>query len=445
MTKLQVPDIQLNTPDIQLNVEQQRDEVFGKESGLSVGDRRAYKGEDGTWVNAIGLESTEDHRHVSRIWQDKCIPFRDFVKDQREESNRKMDEVRWIRDLEVRKGDLTTGEGLSDTARAHLCGFLGIPPLYLRRLWTDKSTTEERVKLADHNINTLLQEEGENGNREVYLRMRELGEDEEGEKKKICRAVVSMKYGFLDNVEIAEMLWDALPSGRESALASHLWDSGDKVIGNILLPDRMKSYPDSDYGVGIHFANSEDKSRLFVVRPFLFRAICLNGCIWGKRDMKTQLLSSIHKKHLGEIDTKQLAELIKQVVQVALSEGEQLYRLMDISREIEVQSPQGVIAHVTSSNTNSLTKAEGKAWWEGYQVEPDGNAFGIINGLTRAAQEYTGEKRDEMETLAGSMLSPNLYANKGRVESSWDLWNKNANYMIENDEEKVYQYVGIAA
>jgi hypothetical protein len=63
----------------------------------------------------------------------------------------------------------------------------------------------------------------------------------------------------LDNLDALEFIADALPSGSNlnDALASHFFNNGDDIQGNILLPDYIKEQPDSDYGVGISFRNSE--------------------------------------------------------------------------------------------------------------------------------------------------------------------------------------------
>ena len=71
------------------------------------------------------------------------------------------------------------------------------------------------------------------------------------------RAIVSERYGVIDNHEVMDILKNALPSNIDEALASHIDHDGDDMFGNILLPDYMKSEPDSDYGVGIAFKNSE--------------------------------------------------------------------------------------------------------------------------------------------------------------------------------------------
>tara|TARA_Y100000310_G_scaffold302024_1_gene338984 strand:- start:127 stop:1383 length:1257 start_codon:yes stop_codon:yes gene_type:complete len=411
-----------------------RDEVFEQESGYSISPEAKAEQKDGAWYNALGLESTEEHRHVAKGWQEKCVPFDEFVDKQSERQQYKYDEERWIRDLEFKDGYLSTGEKLTDNALGHLCGFLDIPPYFVEKLIS--SGKEIRTELASEIINKLIQDEGKYKNRQMILRMRDDG------KPIVCRAIVSTHYGFISNADVSQMLWDALPEeGRSNALASYLYDSGDMILGSVLLPDMMKNYPDSEYGVGISFINSEDKSRELHTNPFLFRSICSNGCQYGRRDMRKGVLSSIKKRHIGEIDLDTLKKTISSIVAVALSEGEDLFRIMGITQNVKIKNPEAIIASLTIEN--KLTKKEGKAWYGGYKEEPLETAFGIVNGLTRAAQHYEGEEREKMEIMAGQIISPNIQSSLERIEKRWSTTNAKALQLFEDNPSKVYSYVGV--
>ena len=56
--------------------------------------------------------------------------------------------------------------------------------------------------------------------------------DDEGNN--VIRAIVSERYGVIDNHEAMQMVVNALPSLND-ALASHLFNDGDDIFGNILL------------------------------------------------------------------------------------------------------------------------------------------------------------------------------------------------------------------
>jgi hypothetical protein len=275
--------------------------------------------------------------------------------------------------------------------------------------------------------------------REFRIRVRQ---DEDGTN--LVRAVVSGRYGVIDNHEAMEMIANALPSMKD-ALASHISNDGDDIFGNVLLPDYMKSEPDSDYGVGIAFRNSEIKNSTFKVSPFLFRAICLNGMIWGKQESK-DANSRINQKHLGNINRAELQEQVTLAVKVALTQGNDLLTLLGYSKHVKVEKPLQVIAQL--SINEGLTIEQGRAWHKGYLESlneangqlHDRSAFGVINGLTRSAQEYKGAMRENMETIASKILSPAIDADLQSISKRWGRITDNASQLKENIVQK-YSFV----
>ena len=205
----------------------------------------------------------------------------------------------------------------------------------------------------------------------------------------------------------------------------------------------MKSEPDSDYGVGIAFRNSEIRNATFKVSPFLFRAICLNGMIWGRSNSEIQ----INQKHLGKIDTKELGLKVRHAVNVALNQGNDMLVLMNHAKNVKVENPLSVIAQL--SRDNHLTIEQGKLWHKGYLDslmektgdQNDRTAFGVVNGLTRCAQNYKGFSRENMETIASYILAPSIDSDLQAIAKRWGRISDNASQL---DEKLVnqYQFVG---
>jgi hypothetical protein len=257
----------------------------------------------------------------------------------------------------------------------------------------------------------------------------------------IIRAIVSERYGVIDNHEALDMIVDALPS-LDDALASHLFNDGDDIYGNVLLPDHMKSEPDSDYGVGIAFRNSEIRNSTFKISPFLFRAICLNGMIWGRMNSEIQ----INQKHLGKIDTVDLQQQVRHAIAVALTQGNDMLTLLGYSKQVKVDNVLPVIAQICRDE--KLTVAQGKLWHKGYLDSlhettghfNDKTAFGIVNGLTRSAQDYNASTRENMETIASKILSPAIDSDLQTISRRWGLISERANILKEKEINQ-YQYV----
>ena len=417
-------------------------DVFKNAGGLQVREGSTAKQDDnGNWFNAIGLQSTETHRHVAKVWQDKCVSLESFYSTLKAQDANKVDVVK--AESAIRLQDSSTlldGTPLTKSGMNSLRLFTDIPSSMISFM-EERGYNDELVKFVNDELNRREREWANKGKdaREFRVRTRH---DDEGNT--VARAIVSERYGVIDNLEAMEMIIDALPSkdAIKDALASHLHNDGDDMFGNLLLPDNIKSEPDSDYGVGIAFRNSEVRNSTFKVSPFLFRAICLNGMIWGRQDSSIK----VNQRHMGNIDKQELREEVRRAIVVALSQGNDLLTLLGHSKHVEVKNPEQVIAQL--SRDNKMTIAQGKLWHKGYLESlqeasghsHDRTAFGIVNGLTRSAQQYTGSTREQMETIASAILSPAIDADLQAISKRWGLISERAKSL---DDDTVLQYAYI--
>ena len=417
-------------------------DVFSNAGGLQVREGSTAKQDDnGNWFNAIGLQSTETHKHVAKIWQDKCISLESFYSTLKAQDANKVDVVK--PESAIRLKDASTlldGTPLTKSGMNSLRLFTDIPSSMISFM-DERGYSDELVKFVNDELNRREQDWSNKGKdaREFRVRTRH---DDDGNP--IARAIVSERYGVIDNLEAMEMIIDALPSkdAIKDALASHLHNDGDDMFGNLLLPDNIKSEPDSDYGVGIAFRNSEVRNSTFKVSPFLFRAICLNGMIWGRQDSSIK----VNQRHMGNIDKQELREEVRRAIVVALSQGNDLLTLLGHSKHVEVNNPEQVIAQL--SRDNKMTIAQGKLWHKGYLESlqevsghsHDRTAFGIVNGLTRSAQQYTGSTREQMETIASAILAPAIDADLQAISKRWGLISERAKSL---DDDTVLQYAYI--
>ena len=394
---------------------------------------------NGTWFNAIGLQSTSTHRHVAKVWQDKCTPFSDFIETVKSQSTNKVDVVKPESEIRLKDVDtLVDGTPLTDSGMNSLRVFADMPSSIISFL-KEREYNDDLVKYMNTELDrreTLWNNKGKE-KRTFNVRIRH-----DGEGNNVVRAIVSERYGVIDNSEAMEMVANALPSLND-ALASHLFNDGDDIYGNILLPDYMKSEPDSDYGVGIAFKNSEIRNSTFKISPFLFRAICLNGMIWGR--MNSEI--SVNQKHMGKIDLGDLQLQVTQAIKVALTQGNDMLTLLGYAKQVKVTNPVAVIAQL--ARDEKMTIEQGKLWHKGYLDSlherhgdvHEKSAFGIINGLTRSAQDYTGASREEMETLASKILAPSIDSSLQEISKRWGLIDARAN-QLEEKTSRQYQFVG---
>jgi hypothetical protein len=394
----------------------------------------------GNWVNAIGLQSSASHRHVAKQWQAKCTPLADFIETVKSQSTNKVDVIKPESEIRLKDVDtLIDGTPLTDSGINSLRMFTDIPSSMVNFL-KEREYNDDLVKFVNADLDRRETDWNNKGKEKRSFNVR-IRHDDDGND--VIRAIVSERYGVIDNHEAMEMVANALPSLND-ALASHLFNDGDDIYGNILLPDYMKSEPDSDYGVGIAFKNSEIRNSTFKISPFLFRAICLNGMIWGR--MNSEI--NVNQRHMGKIDLGDLQLQVTQAIKVALTQGNDMLTLLGYAKQVKVKNPVAVIAQL--ARDEKMTIEQGKLWHKGYLDSlherhgdvHEKSAFGIINGLTRSAQDYTGATREEMETLASKILAPSIDSSLEEISKRWGLIDARANQM----EEKVsrqYQFVGV--
>jgi hypothetical protein len=394
----------------------------------------------GNWVNAIGLQSSASHRHVAKQWQAKCTPLADFIETVKSQSTNKVDVIKPESEIRLKDVDtLIDGTPLTDSGINSLRMFTDIPSSMINFL-KEREYNDDLVKFVNADLDRRESDWNNKGKEKRSFNVR-IRHDDDGND--VIRAIVSERYGVIDNNEAMEMVANALPSLND-ALASHLFNDGDDIFGNILLPDYMKSEPDSDYGVGIAFKNSEIRNSTFKISPFLFRAICLNGMIWGR--MNSEI--NVNQRHMGKIDLGDLQLQVTQAIKVALTQGNDMLTLLGYAKQVKVKNPVAVIAQL--ARDEKMTIEQGKLWHKGYLDSlherhgdvHEKSAFGIINGLTRSAQDYTGATREEMETLASKILAPSIDSSLEEISKRWGLIDARANQM----EEKVsrqYQFVGV--
>lgn len=439
----------------------------------------AGRDENGTYHNALGLESTETHKHVSVIWQRQCIPLGAFAADIHDQAANKKDVRLQADDLRLTDAlTLTDGTGftlsglksfprnkmkqgvidylaedihsygnVSDNdatrAKSDLARYLNIELDHVsgeRDATLQARMEKKQAQLAEGGLPKsrvkTLQTEIEDLARRIedskgfLVRTRH---DDDGNN--VVRYIASDRYGVIDNTDVMKIIADALPGGWGDSLASHAWNDGDSMLGNVLLPDYIKNRPDSEYGVGFAFKNSEIGRFRFEINPFLFRAICLNGCIWGRSNS----IITVDKKHLGNIDIMAIAAEVKNAIAVALAEGEQVLELFDKSKEITVVNQTELVAAL--SKEYKLTIPQGRAWLNGIAAEPGDTVFHMVQGLTRAAQDFVGDSRRNMEEVAGLIVAPSLTAEIDDIAKLWDKFGLMGERLTE-DQVKTYVTAG---
>jgi hypothetical protein len=213
------------------------------------------------------------------------------------------------------------------------------------------------------------------------------------------RAVLSDIYGIIDNRWYIETLKALIPGGR----MSHWRGDADTIYGNVLIPDTIREDKDSDYGGMISLGNCEIGIRRLEQYPSVFRAICMNGCIWDQT--KGNIITQVHR---GEIDLVDLRERIMLNVnkQIPLLQSGVDRFLAMRDRPIDAECPlSNLFAAIAKDNGFSNAQVNEVAEQFLQNEKTDRNAFGVVNAITRAGQKFSNANWLDFDMVAGNLMN----------------------------------------
>lgn len=245
------------------------------------------------------------------------------------------------------------------------------------------------------------------------------------------RAVLSADYAPIDNRWYLKVLQKIIPGGR----VSHFhFSTADTCYGNILIPDTIREEKDSDYGGMISISNCEIGIRRLEQFPSVFRAICMNGCIWDQT--KGTVLSQVHR---GNLDMTQLVAKIYDNIQKQiplLTQG--IDKLLELKTlDFKGANRKQVMAQIAKEN--SFTGDEACVFASEFLTnEKDhNNAFGVVNAITRAGQKFDPERWVKFDVVAGNIVHGG--------DKLWDKIKKRASTLNDDDMVKVFKPKSVLA
>lgn len=336
---------------------------------------------------------------VNKEWLLKCPTFESVIKEV-ENFEKTCDDLEDVKlsDLKIVNAKVVVSDlgvyALSDTAISQLAAWSNVPVSYLHLL------RGVDTNLFDLNATKGLQRAVKEGNdRETFLRTRTF------ENGGIMRAMLSDRYSTIDNLPILKILAEVVPGGR----LSHMRYSGDTFRSNILIPDVCREENDSDYGGGISVLNNETGGGAYRQRPFVFRHICCNGNVWDRKDGFRYA-----KVHKGEIVWNTLkASIVDNLNRQIPIVNDLITKVLSL-KTVTLTESEIKKAVVFITDRELLSRKVAQSWYEGFKVEANTSmtgsmfsAFGVVQGLTRAAQDQTLELQELMESLSGRLISSN--------------------------------------
>lgn len=215
------------------------------------------------------------------------------------------------------------------------------------------------------------------------------------------RALLSEQYAIVNNLWYLETLERLIPGG----LLSHWRGDADTIFGNVLIPDSIREESDSHYGGMLSIGNSEIGLRRILSMPSVFRAICMNGCIWEQE--KGAAVSQVHR---GTVDKDALAAQIAKNLQAQiplLSGG--IDALLG-TRALSMGQVSTVRVVAQFFKEFKLPKSQSAKFFKHFNIEigimgsEARTAFGLQAALTRLGQECDNETWVKFDQMAGEVV-----------------------------------------
>lgn len=273
--------------------------------------------------------------------------------------------------------------GLTRYALSQLCNKLGVPIRYL-----EKCFDAGQIDLASDNVNAWL----EDYNRNLFIR----------EYNGKIRGVLSDRYMALDTPEIMNVISSVVDSNQYSTKGYFL--SPERFHARIV-QNEMMNIDGEDLFAGIQIDSSDVGRSTLQVRFMIFKQVCTNGlCItkgggvlFEQRHIGISIdeFHSEFKESMSRIPV--LMENAIELVEEARSK-DQKYAVHTFD-EVELKDFADRVKLKTRLSEDSVSKVISMM-----QEKYSPTRWGLINSLTEIAQDFTLERRVEIEKFAGDLL-----------------------------------------
>lgn len=282
-------------------------------------------------------------------------------------------ELNITRDMYVKDGRYTYS--MSEHAFSQLCAKIGVPVSYMKKCLSNEAVGN----LAQINLNTWLG----NYDRNLLLRLND---------NKI-RGVLSTKYSICDSEKVLEAVSNVLDT-RDYKLNGYVLN--DERLHVRLIGDRM-NVPGEDLFAGLQIDSSDVGRNNLKVQFFIYKQVCTNGLVVPKlggtifQQKHIGITSSQFEKSLvSSLDV--LPELVARATSVITNTKDTKVTGKDFEHMLEL------VKRDIALSDDSLNKVVDL--YSKYQA----NRWGVVNALTEVAQDFTLERRLEIEEYASKLL-----------------------------------------
>lgn len=267
---------------------------------------------------------------------------------------------------------------LSNLATGHLCGKLNVPSRYFNRL-----VESGNAELAAENINYWL--ENPDDKRTFFIRS----------YAGMVRGVLSGSYSVYDAPEILQTIREVFPP--ENFILKGSYVSSERLHLR-LIENTMLDIDGEDLYAGITLDSSDVGRSGLSVRFFIWKKVCTNGLVIAKSSGKL-----FRQKHIG-INHEDFAAGLTEGLQNFYTLRDKIVESIKETNAIPVNDDYDELLAEIKDQTKLSDQAAEKVI-NLMQVKYAPTRWGMINGITEVAQEFTLETRIQLEEIAGNMLA----------------------------------------
>lgn len=274
--------------------------------------------------------------------------------------------------------------GFTPYALSQLCGKVGVHTAYLQ-----KCLEQGFSDLAAENLNAWMDEYKKN----LFIR----------EYDGNIRGVLSDRYAVMDAPDVLDVCCDTF--GTKDYVVRGMLVNPERLHMRVVQKNMLK-VDGEDLFAGITIDSSDVGRSTLIVRFFIYKQVCTNGmCISeGFGDIYVQRHRGLTKKEFSTdlvANLGRVPELTEQVIEMIKCANGYDKSLIDFNKfnEDKQERFKSRIRALTRLPEDGVAKVI-DTMYNNYSV----SRWGFINSLTEVAQDYTLERRLELERVAGDIL-----------------------------------------
>ena len=272
---------------------------------------------------------------------------------------------------------------MSRYALGQLGSKIGVPARYL-----DKCIQSGRIDLAQDNVNSWL----EDFNKDLFIREYNGG----------IRGVLSNKYSVCDSHEILQAVDDAVDLSQYKIKGSFL---NEERLHVRLVSREMLPIDGEDLFAGLFLDSSDVGRNILTVKFGIYKQVCTNGLVIARAGG-----TLFEQKHIGITAEEFHDGLVKSLQNIDLLTENAVewvrraqHRENHWSSASEYEDDINEFVAYIRQKTN-LSEESSRKVIDLMNTKYTDSRWGLINGITEVAQDFTLERRLELERIAGTLL-----------------------------------------